>query len=101
MNPQQKALNLLGIATRAGKLTTGDSFSLNEIQSKRAKIVILASDASDNTRKKFLDKCLYYDIPIFTVFTKEEISRAVGKNRAVCAISDSGFSAKLQELLSK
>ena len=55
MNPQQKALNLLGIATRAGKLTTGDSFSLNEIQSKRAKIVILASDASDNTRKKILD----------------------------------------------
>ena len=99
MNTKQQALNLLGMATRAGKLITGDSFSLSEIQSQRAKIVLLASDASDNTRKKFLDKCLYYNIPISSLFTTEEISQAIGKNRTVCVLSDPGFSAKLQELL--
>lgn len=101
MNPEEKALNLLGLAMRARKLISGESFALTEIQSQRAHFVILASDASDNTKKKFLDKCHYYGIPISSHFTKEQISRAIGKNRAVCAVSDKGFSAKLQELLLK
>ena len=100
MNNQQKALNLIGLAMRAGKVVSGESFSLNEIKTKHAKIVILASDASENTKKKFLDKCQFYGIPISSKFTKEEISRAIGKSRAVCTISDAGFSARLQELLS-
>lgn len=101
MNQKEKALNLLGMAMKAGKIVSGESLTLKEIQSQRAKIVILATDASENTKKKFLDKCKYYDIPIVSNFTKDQISRSIGKNRAVCAVSDKGFSAKLQEYLIK
>lgn len=101
MNNRQKVLNLLGLAMKAGKVTSGESFSLMEVQSNRAKIVFVANDASENTKKKFLDKCNYYSVPVFFTFSKEEISQSIGKSRTICSISDKGFSAKLQELLSK
>lgn len=100
MNNEQKALNLLGLAMRAQKIITGQSLSLNEITSERAKIVFIANDASENTKKKFLDKCQYYGIPTSLTFTEEEISQSIGKSRVVCVVTDKGFSKKLLELLS-
>ncbi len=51
MNKQQ-ALNLLGLAQRANRLTAGEGFVLAAIRDQSAKLVLVASDASANTRKK-------------------------------------------------
>lgn len=51
MNNDQKVLNLLGMAQRAGKLVSGEDLSLKEIRNGTAKLVIVAVDASENTRK--------------------------------------------------
>lgn len=48
---KEKALNLLGLAMKAGKLKTGQGATLDAIRSTRAKLVIMASDASPNTQK--------------------------------------------------
>lgn len=53
MNNDQKVLNLLGMAKRAGKLVSGEDLSLKEIRNGTAKLVIVAVDASENTRKKY------------------------------------------------
>lgn len=99
MTPEEKALNLMGLAMRAGSIISGESFVLEAVRSRRGKIVLLANDASENTKKKFLDKCHFYGVPISSRFTKEEISRAIGKERVVLTLTDKGFSARLQELL--
>lgn len=52
MTPQQSILNLLGLAARARKIVSGEEQVIKEVRSNGAKLVILATDASANTRKK-------------------------------------------------
>jgi ribosomal protein L7Ae-like RNA K-turn-binding protein len=63
----------LGLAMRAGKLATGEEAVLNAIRSGDAKLVILAEDASENTRKKYNDKCNSYEVPLLTIGNREQL----------------------------
>jgi ribosomal protein L7Ae-like RNA K-turn-binding protein len=98
MDKKQKALNLLGLATRARKLLSGESVVLEAVRKNEAIYVIVAENASENTKKQFLNKCEYYSVPIVIQFSKEEISQAIGKDRTVCAFIDNGFAASFQKL---
>ena len=49
-------LNTLGLAARARKIVTGETL-ITKIRSNEVEFVIIASDASDNTKKKITDKC--------------------------------------------
>ncbi len=49
---RQKAMNLMGLAMRAGKLITGEELTIAEIRKQKAKLVFVATDASENTRKR-------------------------------------------------
>ena len=51
----KQVASLLGLAMRARKLATGES-ALKAVQSQQAHLVFIASDASDNTKKKYIDK---------------------------------------------
>ncbi|MFC6465499.1 L7Ae/L30e/S12e/Gadd45 family ribosomal protein [Marinilactibacillus sp. GCM10026970] len=98
MDNVQKSLNLLGLAQRSGNLISGEAIVLNAVRSRQAKIVILASDASENTKKQFLNKCEHYSIPVREDFDRNAISSAIGKIRTVAAITDGGFARSLQKL---
>lgn len=99
MSNKQRALNLIGLSQRANQLISGESLVLQAIRSNKAKLVIVASNASENTRKQFLNKCEYYNVPVVTSFSREEVSHALGKERTVCALLDKGFVHSLQKLL--
>ena len=97
---QDKWMSLLGLANRAGKVVTGEELVVKAIQRQRVKVVLLAADASDNTKKKILDKCDHYQIPVRFVPNRYTLGKSVGKNaRVVAAITDKGFSEKLKLLL--
>ena len=100
MNSNTKILNLLGLAIKAGKCATGEELTLKKVRSQEASIVFIATDASENTKKKISDKCHYYDIPYSDRFTQTELSQAIGKKRTVLSIVDNGFAKKIRELLS-
>lgn len=100
MKNEQKVLNLLGLATRAGKLITGEDLTLKQIRLQKAKVIFIANDASENTQKKISDKCQYYRIPYTVQFSRAELSQAIGKERTIVCLSDSGFAKKIRELLS-
>ncbi len=44
--------SLLGLANRARKVVSGEDLVVKEIRHSRAKLVLLADDASANTEKK-------------------------------------------------
>ncbi len=95
-----KVLQLLGLATRAGKTVTGESLSVKAVQSQEAKVVIVASDASDNTKKLFRDKTSFYNVPMFELSDKEQLGKAVGKmTRASIVVIDDGFAQSIIKLL--
>lgn len=87
-----KLLSGLGLAMRAGKLVTGDEGVLDAIRTGKAKLVLLAVDASENTSKKFRDKCLTYQVPLIEYGTREQLGSSVGKaERVIMAVIDPGF----------
>lgn len=97
---QKKWMSLLGLATRARKIISGEELVVKEIQHGKAKLVILSLDASENTQKKVMDKCNYYNIPLKRVENRELLGQAIGKEaRVVVAVLDNGFATKLKSLL--
>jgi ribosomal protein L7Ae-like RNA K-turn-binding protein len=97
---QQQWMSLLGLANRARKLISGEELVVKEIRSGKAKLVLLAEDASKNTEKKISDKCAYYQIPLKRVENRSLLGQAIGKEaRVVVAVLDEGFAQKLRTLL--
>ena len=95
-------LQLLGLAARARKVISGEELVVKEIQSGRAKLVLLASDASGNTSKKIQDKCTYYHVECQVFGDRYDLGHATGKEaRVAIAITDSGFAKKMSSLLNE
>ncbi len=83
---------------RAGKLVTGDEGVMAAVKSGDAKLVIVAEDASDNTRKKMNDKCRSYRVPIMEFGSRDELGQSIGKaERVVIAVTDKGFAQMLEK----
>ena len=90
--PFKQILSLLGIATKAGKLVSGEYLVEKAVKEMKAYLVVIAEDASDNTKKHFSDMCQYRNIPIRFFGTKEEIGKTY---RASIAVTDEGFAKSI------
>ncbi|KRM96408.1 hypothetical protein FC19_GL000697 [Liquorilactobacillus aquaticus DSM 21051] len=99
MENKKKVLQMLGLARRANKLTTGDENVLKKIRTNKTYFVFVASDCSETTLKKYTDKCQSYNITMNSSFTQIELSNAIGIQRKIVAVDDSGFSRKITLLL--
>ena len=95
-----KIYSLLGLATKAGLVMSGEFMTENAIKDGSAALVIVGTDASANTTKKFRDMCTFYEVPCYSYGTKEELGHAIGKEmRASLAVIDDGFARSLVKLL--
>ena len=95
---QSKALSLVGLATKEGKTVSGEFMTEKEVKSGKAALVIVADDASDNTKKKFRDMCEFYKVPIYFYADKDTLGHAMGKEfRASLAILDEGFAKGIRK----
>lgn len=84
-----KVLSLIGLATKAGKTASGEFLTEREVKSGKAALVIVAGDASENTKKKFRNMCDYYKVPIYFYEDKDTLGHAMGKQfRASLAVLD-------------
>ena len=89
---QNKVLSLLGLAMRGRNLVSGEFQTLEAIKKGSAMLVIIAEDASDNTKKLFTDKCTFYEVPFAQFGTKTELGRAIGKDlRSSIGVCDVGL----------
>ena len=96
MDNRQKILNLIGLATKAGKTASGEFMTEKSVKSGKARLVIVSEEASENTRKM----CTYYKVPIFFFAGKDELGHAMGKEmRASLAIVDDGFAKAVVKLM--
>jgi len=95
-------LSALGLAMRAGKLAIGEEGVLQAIRSGQARLVVMAEDASDNTRKKFSDKCRHYHVELAECFDRYELGGAIGKEaRVLVAVLDEGLARLIRPHLGK
>lgn len=96
---EEKIYSFLGLATRAGKIVSGDA-TLLDLRKGKVNLVIIADDASDNTKKLFKDKASFRKIPHVYFSTKLQLGLAIGKApRASIGIKDENFAKKIIELI--
>ncbi|ANZ94033.1 MULTISPECIES: L7Ae/L30e/S12e/Gadd45 family ribosomal protein [Brochothrix] len=101
MQTSDSVLSSIGMAMRAGKITAGEDFVIADARKSKAKLVIIATDASERTQKKLIDKCTYYETPYVLFGTRETLGAAIGKfDRVVLGVLDGGFAKKIRSLLS-
>lgn len=95
-----KVLNYLSLAKKAGKLAAGEFLTEKSIYDKKAFLVIVAEDASDNTKKKFTNRCNHYEVPLVFYRTKEDLGGAIGSQiKASMAVLDEGFTKAIMGIL--
>jgi ribosomal protein L7Ae-like RNA K-turn-binding protein len=97
-----RVFSMLSLCAKAGKIQTGETAAEKLLRSGEAELIIVAGDASENTRNKFINKCFYYRKPVLLYGEREGLSRSVGKqNRTVYAVTDARFAQQLKELIEK
>ena len=95
-----KTLSMISLATKAGKTQSGEFLTEKIVKEGGAFLVIVAGDASDNTKKKFQNMCDFYEVPIYFYGDKDTLGHAMGKElRASLAITDEGFAKSIKKHL--
>ncbi len=97
---QNKFIGMLGLSQRAGKVKSGEFSTEKSVKEGKSKLVIVAEDASENTRKKFRNMCEYRKVPYFVYSTKAELGKAIGREeRSSLSIEDEGFMIQIKRIL--
>ncbi len=97
---QDRVLGLLGLCQRAGKIKSGEFQTEKSIKEGKARLVLFPKDASENTKKKFRNMCVYRQLPFYEYGTKEILGHAIGREeRSSISIEDEGFSKQLEKIL--
>lgn len=84
---------VLGLAKRAGALAVGTNGVLDAVRSGKAKLVLLACDASENTVKQLTDKTAFRAVPLEKLgLARETLGHCIGKeNTAAVALLQESF----------
>ena len=97
---RSKGLMTLGLAARAGKVSSGEMMVEKAIRGGKAYLLLIAEDASEATKKRFTDHASYYQVPYLFVSDRETLGRAIGKDyRATVVVGDEKLAALIKEQL--
>jgi ribosomal protein L7Ae-like RNA K-turn-binding protein len=95
-----KLYSYLGLAQRAGKLVSGEEAVEAAVRRGRVRLVIIAADASSNTKAKFSNMAGHRRIDYVLVGDKDTLGKAIGKpQRAVIGVVDRGFASLIRGLV--
>lgn len=96
---EKKVLSLLGLSAKSGNLVSGEFSTEKTVKEHKAALVVVAEDASDNTKKSFSNMCAYYHVPMIVFADKETLGHAIGKQfRASVAVTQDGFAKAILKL---
>ncbi len=89
---KRKVISYLGFAKKSGNLVSGVNTCTFTMAKKKAKLIILAEDISENSEKKIMKEIRKYGVDHVKYGTGEELSHAVGTTgRSVFAVCDEYF----------
>ncbi len=91
---------MVGMAMKAGKVVSGEFSTEKAVKSGKAFLVIVSDAASENTKKMFRNMCTYYEVPMYTYGSKEDLGHSMGKEfRASLAVTEEGFAKSIEKRL--
>lgn len=97
-NNEARALTFLGLCMRAGQLISGQDACVTAVRGGGAAMALLDEDASPNTRKRMVDVCHNYSVPLYLV-SPDALGQAIGKaGRMAVVLPPGGMAQKMLEL---
>ena len=88
----------ISLAMKAGAVASGETAAEEAVRGGKACLIVLAENASDNTKKKFYNKSKYYGVPCIQFGEKERFGRCIGKDqRSVLAVTNESLAKALEE----
>lgn len=95
-----KVLSMLGIAAKSGSVASGEYSTEKAVKDGKAYLVIVASDASENTQKMFSNMTDFYEVPMYLYGDKETLGHFIGKEfRASLAVTNEGLAHSIEDKL--
>ncbi|MCD8301009.1 MAG: ribosomal L7Ae/L30e/S12e/Gadd45 family protein [Clostridiales bacterium] len=95
-----RILSGLSLAQKAGRVSSGEFETQKAVREGSAHLVIVAKDASDNTKHKMQNMTDHYRVPLYFYSDKESLGRAIGREyRSMAAVCDEGFAASMERKL--
>ncbi|MDE6025365.1 MAG: ribosomal L7Ae/L30e/S12e/Gadd45 family protein [Lachnospiraceae bacterium] len=99
-NNEEKALSYISLAAKAGKLVSGSFMVEKSIVEGTSFLVIIASDASENTHKKFTNKCKFYNVPCVSFSDSDTLGHRIGKqSRITVSVTEQGLAKQVMSRL--
>ena len=99
---KKETLNMIGLAKRAGGVMSGSYLVEQALHKRKAKLVLIAEDASDNTKKQIYNQCQYRGVPAVIIGLKAELGHALGQAERSClAVCDDNLASAVNRKLSE
>lgn len=97
------ALRLIGLARKGGRVEVGEEPVAAAARAHKARLVVLASDAADNTLRRASHFALSAGVPVLqSPYTKGELGLSVGRSScAMLALTDYGLAAAFAQKLAE
>ena len=93
-----RAMNMLGLCARAGKLISGEKACVQAVRGGGVHVVLLDGAASDNAVKAVTQACQTHGVPLLHT-GGFELGEAIGKpGRMAVAVTDAGMAERIIEL---
>ena len=89
----KRAEGIIGLAKRAGALAVGTEQVIEAVRKGKARLVLVASDVSENTAKRLRDKTAYRNVPLELLpIDMGMLGHLIGKDHAAAvALLQEGF----------
>lgn len=92
MSKPDRVISMISIAAKGRNLVSGEFAVEKAVKCGKAYLVVVADDASDNTKKQFRNMCEFYEVPMVVYGNKDTLGHFIGTQmRANIAITDEGI----------
>ena len=96
----RQVYNLIGIAQRAGKISSGMEAVRESLAKKRAYILVMSEDIADNTKEILLHSCKKGSIPCLIMGDRFKLGGSIGKAaRVALTVDDQGLAQAITKAL--
>ena len=95
---------MIGLCAIARKLAIGTDIAADTVRNGKAGLLMIACDASQNTKKKIFNCAKYYEIPCSEIpLTISDLGHSVGKkgNTAAVAVLDRNMIKGIEKILNE
>lgn len=98
----ERLARMLGLSARARMLSIGTDMACDSVRCGNARFLMVARDASDNTKKRAFNCAKYYETACYEIpIGQSDLGNCVGKKGAVSVLSlnDANMAKGIKKLL--